>query len=112
MARIRCRRFGSSIWRSCWRVQARQRYTRVQMKITRATQSYEAWLGERIVVLPGDVKKKHAEMAKDVFPFLRAPFYRWMQLWPVVCAAENPAPKVLAGGARGAANFDPRRDRA
>ncbi len=80
------------------------------MKITRATQSYEAWLGERIVVLPGDVKKKHAEMAKDVFPFLRATFYRWMQLWPVVCAAENRAPKVLAVGDLHVENFGTWRD--
>jgi len=31
-------------------------------------------------VLHADLKTKHAAMAEDVFPFLRATFYRWMQL--------------------------------
>jgi hypothetical protein len=80
------------------------------MKITKATQSYEAWLGKRITLLPADLNRKHAAMAQDVFPFLRATFYRWMQLWPEVCDAENRAPKVLAVGDLHVENFGTWRD--
>lgn len=80
------------------------------MKIAKATQSYEAWLGKRITVLPADLKRKHAAMAQDVFPFLRATFYRWMQLWPEVAPDENRAPKVLAVGDLHVENFGTWRD--
>jgi uncharacterized protein (DUF2252 family) len=80
------------------------------MKITKATQSYEAWLGKRITLLPADLNRKHAAMAQDVFPFLRATFYRWMQLWPEVCASESRAPKVLAVGDLHVENFGTWRD--
>jgi hypothetical protein len=80
------------------------------MKIAKATQSYEAWLGKRINLLPADLKRKHTAMAEDVFPFLRATFYRWMQLWPEVCAQENRAPKLLAVGDLHVENFGTWRD--
>jgi len=80
------------------------------MKIAKATQSYEAWLGKRIVLLAADLERKHAAMAQDVFPFLRATFYRWMQLWPQVCAGEHQAPKVLAVGDLHVENFGTWRD--
>ncbi len=80
------------------------------MKITKASESYEAWLGKRITLLPADLKRKHAAMAQDVFPFLRATFYRWMQLWPEVCAEESRAPKVLAVGDLHVENFGTWRD--
>ncbi|HEV8038394.1 MAG TPA: DUF2252 family protein [Bryobacteraceae bacterium] len=80
------------------------------MKITKATQSYEAWLGKRITLLAVDLKRKHEAMAQDVFPFLRATFYRWMQLWPEVAAEEDRAPKVLAVGDLHVENFGTWRD--
>jgi len=80
------------------------------MKIHKATQSYEAWLAKRITLLPGDLRLKHAAMAQDVFPFLRATFYRWMQLWPAVCPAESSAPQVLAVGDLHVENFGTWRD--
>jgi hypothetical protein len=80
------------------------------MKITTATKSYEAWLGKRITLLPADLEHKHAAMSEDVFPFLRATFYRWMQLWPEICADENRAPKVLAVGDLHVENFGTWRD--
>lgn len=49
-------------------------------------------------------------MAEDVFPFLRATFYRWMQLWPEVCASEARAPRVLAVGDLHVENFGTWRD--
>ena len=80
------------------------------MNITTATRNYEAWLGKRITLLPADLKRKHAAMAEDVLPFLRATFYRWMQLWTEKCAAENRAPKVLAVGDLHVENFGTWRD--
>ncbi|HLG97728.1 MAG TPA: DUF2252 family protein [Bryobacteraceae bacterium] len=80
------------------------------MKIAKATRSYEAWLGKRINLLAPDLDRKHAAMAADVFPFLRATFYRWMQLWPEVCPGEQGVPKVLAVGDLHVENFGTWRD--
>ena len=80
------------------------------MKIGKATEKYEAWLGKRIHVLQGDLQKKHQAMAEDVFPFLRATFYRWMQIWPKVCPEENRAPVVLGVGDLHVENFGTWRD--
>jgi hypothetical protein len=49
-------------------------------------------------------------MAQDVFPFFRATFYRWMQLWPKVCADAARAPHVLAVGDLHVENFGTWRD--
>jgi hypothetical protein len=80
------------------------------MKIAKATRNYEAWLGKQIELLPADIDRKHAAMAADVFPFLRATFYRWMQLWPGVCPDEQERPKVLAVGDLHVENFGTWRD--
>jgi hypothetical protein len=78
--------------------------------IVKATRSYEAWLAKHIRLLPGDLRKKHQAMAEDVFPFLRATFYRWMQLWPKVCSELAAAPQVLAVGDLHVENFGTWRD--
>jgi hypothetical protein len=80
------------------------------MKILKATQSYEAWLGKRLDLQADDLKRKHQAMAQDVFPFLRATFYRWMQLWQKVCVEENRAPVVLGVGDLHVENFGTWRD--
>jgi uncharacterized protein (DUF2252 family) len=80
------------------------------MNIVQATKSYDAWLGKRITLLPADLERKRAAMAESVFPFLRATFYRWMQLWPDVCGAEQRAPKVLGIGDLHIENFGTWRD--
>ena len=84
--------------------------TGAAMNIVQATKSYEAWLGKRISLLPADLERKHAAMAESVFPFLRATFYRWMQLWPDVCGAEQRAPTVLGIGDLHIENFGTWRD--
>jgi hypothetical protein len=61
-------------------------------------------------LLPADLKRKHAAMAGNVFPFFRATFYRWMQLWPDLCGDENRAPGVLAVGDLHVENFGTWRD--
>ncbi len=80
------------------------------MKIGKATRSYETWLAKQIDLLPADLERKHAAMAADVFPFLRATFYRWMQLWPEICPDEQHVPKVLAVGDLHVENFGTWRD--
>lgn len=42
------------------------------------TRDYEHWLAERIVVVPADVARKHAEMRVDRFRFLRGTYYLWL----------------------------------
>lgn len=49
-------------------------------------------------------------MAEDPFSFLRATFYRWMQLFPELCPKANKAPEVLAIGDLHVANFGTWRD--
>jgi hypothetical protein len=49
-------------------------------------------------------------MAKAVFPFFRATFYRWLQLWPEVCGELAKAPNVLAVGDLHIENFGTWRD--
>ena len=80
------------------------------MKIAKATRNYEAWLAKHISLIPADIDRKHASMAADAFPFLRATFYRWMQRWPDVCPQEQKAPIVLAVGDLHVENFGTWRD--
>ena len=80
------------------------------MKIQKATASYEAWLGKQLKILPADLEHKHRAMASDPFPFLRATFYRWMQVWEEVCEDASSAPMVLAVGDLHVENFGTWRD--
>jgi hypothetical protein len=78
--------------------------------MVRATRAYEKWLAGHIRLLPADLRRKHQAMALDLFPFLRATFYRWMQLWPEVCGHEARAPHVIAVGDLHVENFGTWRD--
>lgn len=80
------------------------------MKIKRATREYEEWLGKQVTIVPADLKQKHENMSSDPFIFLRATFYRWAQLWPVVCKSLSKAPVVLAVGDLHIENFGTWRD--
>ncbi len=80
------------------------------MKIAKATARYEQWLGEHIRLIESDLEHKHAAMAQDLFCFLRATFYRWMQLWPEVCPEYTHAPEVLGVGDLHVENFGTWRD--
>jgi hypothetical protein len=80
------------------------------MKIKSSTRAYEAWLGERIPLIPKDLKTKHERMRQSVFAFLRATFYRWIELWPEVCSELSMAPSVLAVGDLHVENFGTWRD--
>jgi hypothetical protein len=80
------------------------------MDVVKATKDYEAWLGALITLVPEDVKRKHQLMADALFPFLRATFYRFAQIWPDVCTAEAEAPLLLAVGDLHIENFGTWRD--
>lgn len=80
------------------------------MNIRKSTALYEAWLGRQIRLLPEDLKQKHAAMAEAVFPFFRATFYRWMQVWPDISPECQEAPQVLAVGDLHVENFGTWRD--
>ncbi len=80
------------------------------MKIAKATRGYETWLAKHLTIVQADLKRKHEAMSQDVFFFLRATFYRWMQLWPKVCPDDARAPRVLAVGDLHVENFGTWRD--
>jgi hypothetical protein len=80
------------------------------MGIEKATRSYEAWLGGHTALVKPDLDRKHTEMARESFPFFRATYYRWAQLWPEVCGELAAAPPVLAVGDLHVENFGTWRD--
>jgi uncharacterized protein (DUF2252 family) len=80
------------------------------VNIVKATRRYEEWLGHHTPLVKRDLSLKHQHMAEAVFPFLRATFYRWMQIWPEVCPDLAKAPRVLAVGDLHVENFGTWRD--
>ncbi|MGO8815451.1 MAG: DUF2252 family protein [Terriglobia bacterium] len=81
------------------------------MRIKKATKKYETWLAKNLTIVPADLALKHTRMAEDTFQFLRATFYRWMQVWPVVSPDLARAPRVLAVGDLHVENFGTWRDK-
>lgn len=81
------------------------------MNCKKATKSYEAWLAKQTSVVDEDLALKHKQMSADVFSFLRATFYRWVELCPVVCSDLAKAPAVLSVGDLHIENFGTWRDR-
>jgi hypothetical protein len=80
------------------------------MNIVKATNRYETWLARHTRLVKPDIRLKHQRMADSPFPFFRATFYRWMQLWPEVCPDLAKAPRVLAVGDLHVENFGTWRD--
>lgn len=78
--------------------------------IVRATESYEHWLGQHMPLLADDLAVKHERMAENPFMFLRATYYRWIQLWDHHCAKLQASPNVLAVGDVHFENFGTWRD--
>ena len=75
------------------------------MNIFKATADFERWLAKRLPIVRQDVALKHTHMAEAPFPFFRATFYRWIQLWPEVCPDLAKTPAVLAIGDLHVENF-------
>ena len=80
------------------------------MNIVEATQSYERWLAAFTSLIRPDLRLKHAFMAETPLAFLRATFYRWMDLWPQICPEAAKVPRVLAVGDLHIENFGTWRD--
>ncbi len=80
------------------------------MNVVKATRHFEDWLTHRTDVVKKDVTLKHTNMKAGVFPFLRATYYRWAQVWPEVCPELSKAPHVLAVGDLHVENFGTWRD--
>lgn len=80
------------------------------MKIQKATARYEEWLARQLTIVPADLALKHAQMSAALFPFLRATYYRWAQIWPEVCGDLASAPVVLGVGDLHVENFGTWRD--
>jgi hypothetical protein len=80
------------------------------MKFAKATEQYETWLGRHLRIIPEDLNFKHQQMRLAPFPFLRATYYRWAQIWEDVCGAAARGPRVLAVGDLHVENFGTWRD--
>jgi hypothetical protein len=80
------------------------------MNVFEATAGFEQWLAKRIPIVRQDLSLKHKSMAEAAFPFFRATFYRWLQLWEDHCGHLAKAPTVLAVGDLHIENFGTWRD--
>lgn len=80
------------------------------MNVVKATRQFEEWLGHRTDLVKKDLRLKHMNMAESTFPFLRATYYRWAQIWPEVCSDLAKGPHVLAVGDLHVENFGTWRD--
>jgi hypothetical protein len=80
------------------------------MNIVKATKKFEDWLGSQIQIVEPDLRFKHDQMAAALFPFFRATFYRWVQVWPQVCAELDRVPHILSVGDLHVENFGTWRD--
>src|SRR6202045_146669 len=80
------------------------------MNVVKATRNFEEWLGHRTDLAKSDLRLKHINMKAALFPFLRATFYRWAQIWPNVCPDLAKSPNVLAVGDLHVENFGTWRD--
>jgi hypothetical protein len=85
------------------------RYNR-PVNFHQATSAYEAWLSQKLQIVAADLAHKHQTMREAVFPFFRATFYRWAQLFPEVCEECAKAPELLAIGDLHVENFGTWRD--
>lgn len=85
----------------------------MQTDFVEATTRYETWLGSLVEIVKSDLKYKHKEMAslKSAFPFFRGTYYRWAEIWPLVCEHCQSAPTVLSIGDLHVENFGTWRDR-
>src|SRR6266705_1681395 len=74
------------------------------------TKRYEAWLASHVPLIPDDLKLKHTQMKSALFPFMRATYYRWAEVWPQACSDLVSAPEALSVGDLHVENFGTWRD--
>ncbi len=82
------------------------------MNILESTRAYEQWLGNHVELVVSDLRFKHQMMADrdNPFPFFRATFYRWLELWQTHCPELAKAPRCNAIGDLHIENFGTWRD--
>jgi hypothetical protein len=80
------------------------------MNIRETTSQYENWISSHLRLLPADLRLKHERMRSEAFPFFRATYYRWAQIWPEVCSKLITGPRVLSVGDLHVENFGTWRD--
>jgi len=80
------------------------------MNIVEATASYERWAASHLTLIKPDLAYKHSRMEKALFSFMRATFYRWVQLSREACPDLLDAPSLLAVGDLHVENFGTWRD--
>src|SRR5215472_3606512 len=80
------------------------------MNFLTATASYERWVASSIPLDRPALAFKHRQMALGLFPFFRATFYRWVQIWREVVGDAASAPSLLAVGDLHVENFGTWRD--
>src|SRR5262252_9115509 len=78
--------------------------------IGECSRRYERWLAAHIPLIPADLRLKHTQMKAALFPFLRATYYRWAEVFPEVCKDLASAPETLAVGDLHVENFGTWRD--
>jgi hypothetical protein len=78
--------------------------------IFEATRRYEQWMRGCMPIVESALREKHKEMREDNFSFFRATYYRWAQLFPVVCADLSHGPTILAVGDLHVGSFGTWRD--
>ena len=81
------------------------------MDINVATTDYEHWLGGMMPLIRPDLQRKHRQMRKDPFRFLRATYYRWLQVRTERANKLPTSPRILAVGDLHIENFGTWRDR-
>jgi hypothetical protein len=71
-----------------------RRPTKIQQEIVESSRQYSRFLEKNLVrpVVKRDLAFKHQSMAADSFQFLRATFFRFIQLWPVLLPGLSAAP--------------------
>jgi len=74
------------------------------------TRRYEVWLATQIPLIPNDLKLKHTQMKAALFPFMRATYYRWAEVWPQACSDLLSGPEALSVGDLHVENFGTWRD--
>jgi len=79
--------------------------------VVAATASYERWMAGYTSLVRKDLALKHERMAESAFVFLRATYYRWIELFPSVCRNLLDSPRLLAVGDLHVENFGTWRDR-
>ena len=80
------------------------------MNVRQATASYEKWVESCITLDRRLLAFKHQQMSSGLFPFLRATFYRWAQIWPEALGRTDHGPSLLAVGDLHLENFGTWRD--